>query len=38
MRLVFPTMAYKEKAMEYIQEFIDAGSEVNGSGTGTEGI
>lgn len=32
MRLVFPTMAYKEKAIEYIQEFWDAGSEVNGSG------
>ena len=32
MKLVFPTMAYKEKAIEYIQEFIEYGSEVNGSG------
>lgn len=32
MKLVFPTPAYKEKAIEYIQEFIEYGSEVNGSG------
>lgn len=32
MKLVFPTMAYQEKAIEYIQEFIEYGSEVNGSG------
>lgn len=33
MRLVFPTMAYKEKAMDYIREFREYGSEVNGSGS-----
>lgn len=33
MRLVFPTMAYKEKAIEYIREFQEYGSEVNGSGS-----
>ena len=33
MKLVFPTMAYKEKAIEYINEFVKYGSEVNGSGS-----
>lgn len=33
MRLVFPTMAYKEKAIDYIREFWEYGSEVNGSGS-----
>lgn len=33
MRLVFPTMAYKEKAIDYIREFHEYGSEVNGSGS-----
>lgn len=33
MRLVFPTMAYKEKAIDYIREFREYGSEVNGSGS-----
>ena len=32
MRLVFPTIAHKEKAIDFIQEFIRHGSEVNGSG------
>lgn len=32
MKLVFPTMAYKEQAIEYINEFKEYGSEVNGSG------
>lgn len=32
MKLVFPTLAHKEKAIEYIQEFIEYGSEANGSG------
>lgn len=33
MKLVFPTIAYKEKAMDYIREFREYGSEVNGSGS-----
>lgn len=33
MRLVFPDITYKEKATEYIQEFYDYGSEINGSGS-----
>jgi predicted acetyltransferase len=32
MRLVFPDITYKEKSEEYIQEFYDHGSEINGSG------
>ena len=32
MKLVFPTIAYKEKAMEYIKEFHEYGSEINGTG------
>ena len=32
MKLVFPTIAYKEQAIEYINEFKEHGSEVNGSG------
>ena len=33
MKLVFPRMEYKEKAIEYIKEFYEYGSEVNGSGS-----
>ena len=33
MKLVFPNMAYKEKAMAYIREFYEFGSEINGSGS-----
>ena len=33
MRFVFPTLAYKEKAAAYIQEFIEHGSEINGTGS-----
>ena len=33
MRLVFPSMAYKDKAIEYIREFYKYGSEINGSGS-----
>ncbi len=32
MKLVFPNMEYKEQAIEYIREFRECGSEVNGSG------
>ena len=32
MKLVFPTPEYKEKAIEYIQEFYEYNSEINGSG------
>ena len=32
MRLVFPNISYKEKAIDYIQEFYEYGSEINGSG------
>ena len=32
MRLVFPTIAYEGQAVEYINEFKEYGSEVNGSG------
>ena len=32
MRLVFPSIEYKEKAIEFIQEFYDNNSEINGSG------
>lgn len=33
MKLVFPTIAYKDKAADYIREFIEYGSEINGSGS-----
>ena len=33
MRLVFPNIAYKEKAINYINEFNEYGSEINGSGS-----
>ena len=33
MRLVFPNMSYKEKAIDYINEFIEYDSEINGSGS-----
>ena len=33
MKLVFPTLAYKEKAIEFINEFFEYGSEVDGSGS-----
>ena len=32
MRLVFPNMQYKEKALDFIQEFYDNNSDINGSG------
>lgn len=32
MKLVFPTPVYKEKAIEYIREFYEYNSEINGSG------
>lgn len=32
MKMVFPTIAYKSKAIEYINEFYTYGSEINGSG------
>lgn len=32
MKMQFPNMSYKEKAIEYINEFMEYGSEVNGSG------
>ena len=33
MRLVFPDLTYKDKAIEYIKEFYEYGSEINGSGS-----
>lgn len=33
MHLVFPNMIHKDRAIEYIQEFHDYGSEINGSGS-----
>ena len=33
MKLVFPTMAYKDKAIDYIREFHEYGSEINGTGS-----
>ena len=33
MRLVFPNISYKEKAIDYINEFIEYDSEINGSGS-----
>ncbi len=32
-RMVFPCIEYKEKAIEYIKEFHEYGSEINGSGS-----
>lgn len=32
MKLVFPNLSYKEKAIEYIKEFYKYDSEINGSG------
>ena len=33
MKLLYPTMAYRDKAIEYIEEFHQYGSEINGSGS-----
>lgn len=33
MKMMFPTTAYKRKAVEYINEFYSYGSEINGSGS-----
>ena len=33
MRLVLPDLAYKDRATEYIREFYEYGSEINGSGS-----
>ena len=33
MRLVFPNIVYKDKAIEYINEFYEFGSQINGSGS-----
>ena len=33
MKLVFPRLEYKEKAIAYINEFYEYGSEINGSGS-----
>lgn len=33
MKMVFPVLAYKEKAIDYIKEFHEYGSEINGSGS-----
>ena len=33
MRLVFPSLAYKEKAIQFINEFYEYNSEINGSGS-----
>ena len=33
MRFIIPTMDYKDKAIEYINEFYEYGSEINGSGS-----
>ena len=33
MKLVFPCLEYKEKAVDYIQEFLACGSEINGTGS-----
>ena len=32
MKLIFPRIDYKEKAIDYINEFYEYGSEINGSG------
>ena len=36
MKLVFPTLEYKEKAIDYINEFYEYNSEINGSGSRSE--
>lgn len=33
MKFVFPTLEYKEKAIDYINEFYEYNSEINGSGS-----
>lgn len=33
MKLIFPNLSYKEKAIEFINEFYEYGSEINGSGS-----
>ena len=33
LKLVFPTIEYKDKAIDYINEFYEYGSEINGSGS-----
>ena len=33
MKFVFPTIEYKDRAIEYINEFYEYGSEINGSGS-----
>ena len=33
MRLIFPTMDYKEKAIQFINEFYEYNSDINGSGS-----
>ncbi len=33
MKMVFPHIAYKEKAIDYIREFYEYGSEINGTGS-----
>ena len=33
MRLVFPNINYKEKAIDYIKEFYQYNSEINGTGS-----
>ena len=32
MKLAMPTLNYKDKAIEFIKEFYQYGSEINGSG------
>ena len=32
MKLVFPSLRYKEKAIQFINEFYEYGSKINGSG------
>ncbi len=32
MKLIFPRIDYKEKAIDYINEFYEYGSEINGAG------
>lgn len=33
MKMVFPSLIYKEKAIQFINEFYEYGSEINGSGS-----
>ena len=33
MKMVFPSLKYKDKAIDYINEFYEYGSEINGSGS-----